>query len=76
MKGMVTFPQIEEILEILDEHMINRELIEIPLGTKDGVDIIDLGGGKCRVTVPESTPFEEWLEQIREPLLGFYGVEE
>ena len=76
MKGMVTFPQIEEILEILDDHMINRELIEIPLGAKDPGGIEDLGGGKCRVTVPESTDFDEWLEAIRAPLLAFYGVEE
>jgi len=76
MKGMVTFPQIEEILEILDEHMINRELIEIPLGTRDPGGIEDLGAGKCRVTVPESTPFEDWLETIREPLLAYFGVEE
>lgn len=76
MKGMVTFPQIEEILEVLDEYMINRELIEIPLGTKDPGGIEDLGGGKCRVTVPESEDFDAWLETVRVPLLAFYGVEE
>ena len=76
MKGMVSFPQIEEILEILDEHAINRELIEIPLGTKDPGGVADLGGGKCRVTVPESQDFDDWLEAIRAPLLAFYGVEE
>lgn len=76
MKGMVSFPQIEEILEILDEHYVNRELIEIPLGTKDPGGIEDLGGGRCRVTVPESRDFEEWLEELRAPLLAFYGIEE
>jgi hypothetical protein len=76
MKGMVTFPQIEEILEVLDEHGINRELIEIPLGTRDPGGIQDLGGGKCRVTVPESVDFADWLDGVRAPLLAFYGVTE
>ncbi len=76
MKGTVSFPQIGEILEILDEHDINRELIEIPLGTKDPGGIEDLGGGKCRVTVPNTPDFDGWLEEIRAPLLAFFGVEE
>ena len=76
MKGMVSFPQIEEILEILDDHAINRELIEIPLGMKDPGGIEDLGNGRCRVTVPESQDFDAWLEELRAPLLAFYGIEE
>ena len=76
MKGMVTFPQIEEILEILDDHYINRELIEIPLGTRDPGGVEDLGSGKCRVTVPESRAFDEWLSELRVPLLAFFGIEE
>lgn len=76
MSGTVSFPQIGEILEILDEHYINRELIEIPLGTKDPGGIEDLGGGKCRVTVPAGADFDAWLEQLRAPLLAFFGVEE
>jgi hypothetical protein len=76
MKGSVSFPQIGEILEILDEHYVNRELIEIPLGTSDPGGIEDMGSGKCRVTVPESRDFDEWLEELRGPLLAFFGIEE
>ena len=76
MKGMVTFPQIEQILEILDDHGLNRELIEIPLGTKDPGGITDLGKGKVRVVVPGSVPFDEWLPTLRAPLLAFFGVQE
>jgi hypothetical protein len=76
MRDMVTFPMIEEILEILDDHDINRELIEIPLGARDPGGIQKLGGGKIRVTVPESGDFEQWLEAIRPLVLAEFGVQE
>ena len=46
MRDMVTFPQIEQILEILDDRDINRELIEIPLGCRDPGSITKIGNGK------------------------------
>ena len=76
MRDMVTFPQIEEILEILDEHDINRELIVIPLGTADPGGITPMSGGRVKVVVPESGDFDAWVESIRAELLAFFNVEE
>lgn len=76
MREMVTFPQIEEILEILDDHDINRELIVIPLGTKDPGGITRKKDGRVQVVVPESGEFDDWLETIRAPLLAEFGIEE
>ena len=73
MRDMVTFPQIEQILEILDDRDINRELIEIPLGTKDPGEVSVLGGGKIRVVVPSSGDFDEWLEATEDRILEALG---
>tara|TARA_B100000029_G_scaffold483490_1_gene534699 strand:- start:379 stop:600 length:222 start_codon:yes stop_codon:yes gene_type:complete len=70
---MVSFPQIEQILEILDDADINRELIEIPLGAKDPGGIEDLGSGKVRLTVPATGDFDSWLEKISDQLLRALG---
>ena len=76
MRDMVTFPMIEEILEILDDHDINRELIVIPLGASDPGGISKKKDGRIQVVVPASGDFEEWLEELRAPLLAAFGVEE
>lgn len=76
MREMVTFPQIEEILEILDDHDINRELIVIPLGTKDPGGISRQTDGRIKVVVPASGEFDTWVESIRTELLHHFGVQE
>ena len=76
MREMVTFPQIEDILDILDDHDINRELIVIPLGTKDPGSISRQKDGRIKVVVPESGDFDEWVESIRTELLQHFGVQE
>ncbi len=76
MRDMVTFPQIEQILEILDERGINRELIEIPLGCQDPGGIKKLKNGKIRVVVPESGDFDEWVEAQEAPILDALGWED
>ena len=76
MRDAVTFPQIEEILEILDDRDINRELIEIPLGCADPGSVKRLPNGKVRVTVPASGDFDEWLRSIENEILAALGHEE
>ncbi|GEM_PF-1779829 len=76
MREMVTFPQIEEILEILDDHDINRELIVIPLGTKDPGGISKKSDGRVQVVVPESGDFDDWVTSIRAELLSMFRVRE
>jgi len=75
MRDAVTFPQIEQILEILDDRDINRELIEIPLGCRDPGSVVRKSGGKVKVVVPASGDFDAWLESIEEELLGALGYE-
>jgi hypothetical protein len=75
-REVVTFPQIEEILDILDDHDLNRELIVIPLGPKDPGSISRQKDGRVKVVVPESGDFDEWVASIRAELLRFFDVEE
>ena len=76
MRDVVTFPQIEEILEILDDRDINRELIEIPLGCKDPGLVTRLASGKVRVVVAATGSFEEWLERNEAAILEALGHSE
>lgn len=76
MREMVTFPQIEEILDILDDHDINRELIVIPLGTSDPGGISRKKDGRVQVVVPGSGDFDEWVASIRTELLSYFNVTE
>ena len=76
MREMVTFPQIEQILEILDDRDINRELIEIPLGCKDPGSVLPLGAGKIRVVVPASGEFDDWLAATESAILAALGFTE
>ena len=73
MRDMVTFPQIEQILEILDDRDINRELIEIPLGCRDPGSITKIGNGKIRVVVPASGLFDDWVEASEAAILEALG---
>jgi len=76
MRDMVTFPQIEQILEILDDRDINRELIEIPLGCRDPGSVSRKANGKVKVVVPASGDFDEWVEAVEEELLTALGHED
>ena len=73
MRDAVSFPQIEAILEILDDHDITREKIEIPLGCKDPGGVEPMARGKIRVTVPCSGDFDAWLEATAPEILSALG---
>ena len=73
MSDTVSFAQINQILEILDDHYINRERIEIPLGTKSPGGIEALPEQRIRVTVPEGIDFEAWLEEQTPKILEALG---
>ncbi|MCP4871182.1 MAG: hypothetical protein GY898_20935 [Proteobacteria bacterium] len=75
MRDAVTFPQIEQILEILDDRDINRELIEIPLGCRDPGGVTRKGNGKIKVVVPASGDFDAWLSSVEEAILEALGYE-
>jgi len=69
----VSFAQITQILEILDDRYINRERIEIPLGTQDPGGIEALPDERIRVTVPSSEDFDSWLETMTDKILEALG---
>ena len=73
MNDAVSFAQINSILEILDDHYINRERIEIPLGTRDPGGIEPLPDDRIRVTVPSSEDFDSWLEANTDKILAALG---
>ena len=73
MNEVVSFAQINQILEILDDHYINRERIEIPLGTRDPGGIESLPDDRIRVTVPSSEDFDSWLEANADKILAALG---
>ncbi|MBJ93632.1 MAG: hypothetical protein CMP23_04070 [Rickettsiales bacterium] len=76
MSDTVSFAEISEILDILDEHYLNRERIEIPLGRQDPGGIEALAEDRIRVTVPSSRDFDGWLEEIGPQILAALGVSE
>jgi hypothetical protein len=73
MRDAVTFPQIEQILEILDDRDINRELIVIPLGCRDPGSVTRKSNGTVTVVVPASGDFDEWLESVEAEILAALG---
>ena len=73
MNDTVSFAQINSILEILDDHYINRERIEIPLAARDPGGIESLPDDRTRVTVPSSEDFDSWLEANTAKILGALG---
>lgn len=75
LREAVSFPQIEAILEILDDHDITREKIEIPLGCEDPGGVERLARGKIRVRVPASGDFDQWLEGMEGEILAALGWE-
>ncbi len=75
MREAVTFPQIELILEILDDRDINRERIEIPLGCSDPGSVTKKSNGIVRVVVPATGDFEDWLESVEGEILAALGYE-
>lgn len=74
-RDMVSFAEIERILEVLDERGISRERIEIPLGTRDPGQIKALPGARIRVVVPSSGDFETWVQNATPGILAALGHE-
>ena len=73
MNDTVSFAQINQILELLDDRYINRERIEIPLGCKDPGGIELLAEDRIRVTVPSSVEFDRWLDEHAPKILEALG---
>jgi hypothetical protein len=61
MLQMVSFRQINEILELTDRLGLNREWVEIPLSPESPGVVRKLPNGKLEIVVDADTPFEQWL---------------
>lgn len=64
MLSMVTFAQINQILELTDRLGLSREWVEIPLSPATPGLVRKLPNGKLEIVVDETLPFEQWLAAL------------
>jgi len=64
--GVVSFQQINQILEITDTLEISREWVEIPLGSESPGVVRKLANGKLEIVVDADMPFDHWLTTLEE----------
>jgi len=57
--------QILKILEITDSFNLHREVIVIPLTTKETGSLDLLADGRLKITCPATQPFDMWLNELR-----------
>ena len=75
MSDAVSFPQINQILELTDDLEINREWVEIPLGAESPGVVRKLENGKLEIIVDAGVPFEEWLGSLEEKIRNVFEVD-
>ena len=61
----VSFQQISQILELIDQLDISREAVEIPLSPERPGVVRRLANGKIEIVVDADLPFTEWLPTVR-----------
>lgn len=66
--------EINTIMEITDRLGINREWLEIPLGTESPGVVRKLPNGKYEVIVDSEVPFEDWLKTLESELKSLMDV--
>ena len=64
MLSVVTFNQINEILELTDRLGLNREWVEIPLSPESPGRVTKLSNGKLEIVVDAELPFDQWLASL------------
>ena len=75
MSDAVSFPQINQILELIDDLEINREWVEIPLGAEYPGVVRKLENGKLEIIVDAGVPFEEWLGSLEAKIRNVFEVD-
>jgi len=75
MSDAVSFPQINQILELTDDLEINREWVEIPLGAESPGVVRKLENGKLEIIVDAGVPFEEWLGSLEAKIRDVFEVD-
>jgi len=61
---VVSFAQINRILELTDQLGLNREWVEIPLSPEQPGLVRRLSNGKLEIVVDADQPFDEWLNSL------------
>ncbi len=75
MSDAVSFPQINQILELTDRLEINREWVEIPLGAESPGVVHKLKNGKLEIIVDAGVPFEEWMGSLEAKIRNVFEVD-
>jgi len=64
MLQMVSFKQINDILELTDRLGLSREWVEIPLSPASPGAVRKLSNGKIEIVVDADVPFDQWLTSL------------
>ena len=75
MSDTVSFQQINQILELTDGLEINREWVEIPLGTESPGVVRKLHNGKLEIVVDADVPFDEWVGTLESKIREVFNVD-
>jgi len=75
MSDVVSFQQINQILELTDGLDINREWVEIPLGAESPGVVRKLENGKLEIIVDANEPFEDWLGALESKIRAVFDVD-
>ncbi len=71
--AVLRFPEIEEILTLVDRLGISREAVTIPLRRSDPGEVRVLPDQRVEIVVPESIPVTDWLGEIETRLRALRG---
>ena len=71
----VSFQQISQILELIDELEISREAVEIPLSPESPGVVRRLANGKIEIVVDADVPFEQWLPTVSQNVQALVAEE-
>jgi len=72
MSDAVSFQQIAQILEVTDRLGLNREWVEIPLGSESPGVVRTLPNGKLEIIVDADTPFDRWLANLEPTIIAVW----
>lgn len=73
MLQMVSFKQINEILELTDRLGLSREWVEIPLSPASPGSVRKLTNGKLEIVVDADAPFDQWLASLEAQIKQVMG---
>lgn len=70
---VVSFQQINRILDVTDSLGLHREWVEIPLSPESPGAIRRLPSGKLEIVVDADQPFDQWLDTLPDRIHATQG---